>query len=203
MRILVKLPGSSDRSQPKLPPLDPALSGRAKIARCVIQGTYHYFHLVSPLRGERVETRRKSRNSDLRIQREPLWTEKLTAASPRSMRTELPSPFGTPNSGTRRLWSALPELQSAPLRNCIRRSAPGCRSHRWGARRTPTPLQCRPTARLDRLPGSRPGSVRAHARRMAGCASATGSATHASAGASTSPKITSQVGHPVGGGHLG
>src|SRR6266480_2641799 len=65
-------------------------------------------------------------------------------------------------------------------------------------RKLATALQHCPAACLDRLPGSCPGGVRAGARRMAGCATPTSSAGHASAGATTGPKLTFKPDHQAG-----
>jgi len=61
-----------------------------------------------------------------------------------------------------------------------------------------TTLQHGQAACLDRLSGSCPGGVRASARRMAGCATPTSSAGHASAAAKTGPKLTFKPDHQAG-----
>src|SRR5437868_1160967 len=62
------------------------------------------------------------------------------------------------------------------------------------------PLQRSSAAHFDRLPRSRSRSVRARARRMAGYATQSSSAADASAGANTSPKLTSYADHSAGAG---
>src|SRR5918912_2042507 len=61
-------------------------------------------------------------------------------------------------------------------------------------------LQYSSPACLDRLPGAGPRGVRARARRVAGCATATRFAGHASAGGTANSKLTFQADHSVGAG---
>jgi hypothetical protein len=94
------------------------------------------------------------------------------------------------------------EFQRAAARRASRRrdllhTARGRDRHRELA----TALQHCPAAYLDRLPGSCPGGVRASAGRMAGCATPTGSAGHAQAGAKTGPKLTFKPDHQTGADH--
>src|SRR5918912_2447088 len=63
-------------------------------------------------------------------------------------------------------------------------------------------LQYSSPACLDRLPGAGPRGVRARARRMAGCATATGFVGHAPAGGTANPKLTFQADHSVGAGQF-
>src|SRR6185436_19081453 len=69
-------------------------------------------------------------------------------------------------------------------------------------RKLETALQCRSSARLDRLPRSSPGGVRPSTRRMAGCATPTSSAGHAPAGATANAKLRFKSDHQAGAGHL-
>src|SRR5215210_4156916 len=94
------------------------------------------------------------------------------------------------------------ELQCAPARRAPRwrnllHASRGADCHRELA----PSLQWRPAACLHRLPRARPGSVRAGARRMAGCATPTSFAGHAPAGAKTNPKLTFQPDHQAGADH--
>ena len=59
-------------------------------------------------------------------------------------------------------------------------------------------LQCRPAPCSPRLQGTGPRGVRASSRRMAGSATPTGSAGHATRGAPTKPKLTLAPDHSSG-----
>src|ERR671916_2263482 len=61
-----------------------------------------------------------------------------------------------------------------------------------------TSLQHGPPACLSGLPATGPGGVRASLRRMAGCATPTGSAGHAPGGAQTDHELTFKPDHPRG-----
>lgn len=63
-------------------------------------------------------------------------------------------------------------------------------------------LQHGPATCLYRIQGSGTGGVRASTRRMAGCATPTSSAGHATAGLRTLPKLTLQPDHLVGAGQI-
>jgi hypothetical protein len=74
----------------------------------------------------------------------------------------------------------------------------------WGwisHRKLAAPLQRRQAARLARIPGARTRGHRARARRVAGSATPTGSAGHATAGAKAKHELTFQPDHPVGADH--
>ena len=61
-----------------------------------------------------------------------------------------------------------------------------------------TSLQHGPPACFSGLPATGPGGVRASLRRMAGCATPTGSAGHAPGGAQTDHELTFKPDHPRG-----
>src|SRR4028118_1514074 len=61
-----------------------------------------------------------------------------------------------------------------------------------------TSLQHGAAARVAGLPSTGSGGVRAHLRRMAGCATPTGSAGHAPGGATPDHELTFNPDHPTG-----
>ena len=93
-------------------------------------------------------------------------------------------------------FNAQPARRAARRRDLLH-AAGGPDRHRELA----APLQHRSAACLARLQATSTGGVRACLRRVAGCATPTGSAGHASAGAETVPKLTFQLDHSMGADH--
>ena len=133
----------------------------------------------------------------------------LATSAPTMARSSSPRPS---RSGSRRSEPRPPiSLQAAPGRMAMSRaSMPG--SGRAARRRDllhsprgadrhrelAPALQCRPAACGPRLQGTGPRGVRASSRRMAGSATPTSSAGHATRGAPTNPELTLSPDHSSG-----